>query len=98
MARKRLTWISPIGAANACGIALGAVMVLLLILFLALAFSSALWGHPNKDEIFPELMVFSLAAPFLYFAFGWVMGLAGAFAYNFTVRSTRGAAIEVHDA
>ncbi len=69
-------------------------MVLLLFLFLALALSSALFGHPNKDEVFPELIVFSLLAPFLYFAFGWIMGLVAAAAYNFTVRFTGGVSIE----
>jgi hypothetical protein len=95
MARRKITWISPVGAANSCALGLAAVMLVLLVLFLVVAVSSKFWSHPNPGGIFPEIVALSLIMPFVYGAFGWVMGFVAAVAFNLTTKSTGGILVEM---
>lgn len=97
MARKTITWISPVGAANSSALALGATMLVLLVLFLIVAISSKFWSHSNPDEVFTEIVALSLIMPFVYAAFGWVMGFFAAVAFNITTRFTGGISVEMSE-
>jgi hypothetical protein len=72
-------------------------MLVLLMLFFFVVISSRFWSHPNPDELFPEMVALSLIMPFVYFAFGWVMGYLAAVAFNLTTRFSGGISVEMND-